>query len=93
VLFIVLFLIMLVAPTTLTAVGTRWRSVATYTLASGIAIVVLFVATFALVIPSDAPLHSWGGSVQRVTIAVWFPCTIVLALRLLRVVRASEAPR
>jgi uncharacterized protein (DUF983 family) len=31
--------------------------------------------------------------VQRVTIAVWFPYTIVLALRLLRVVRASEAPR
>jgi tetrahydromethanopterin S-methyltransferase subunit C len=71
----------------------RWRSVATYALASGIAIVILFVATFALVIPPDAPLHSWGGLVQRVTIAVWFPCTIVLALRLLRVARAADAPR
>jgi hypothetical membrane protein len=68
-----------------------WRSVATYTLASGIAIAVLFVATFALVIPSDAPLHSSGGLVQRVTLAVWFPCTVVLALRLLRVVRANDA--
>ncbi|MDP8932423.1 MAG: DUF998 domain-containing protein [Actinomycetota bacterium] len=71
----------------------RWRSVATYALASGIAIVVLFVATFALVIPPDAPLHAWGGLVQRVTIAVWLPCTVVLALRLLRVARATDAPR
>jgi hypothetical membrane protein len=71
----------------------RWRSLATYALASGIAIVILFVATFALVIPPDAPLHGWGGLVQRVTIAVWFPCLIVLALRLLRVARAVDASR
>ena len=71
----------------------RWRSVATYALASGIAIVVLFVATFTLVVPPDAPLQGWGGLVQRVTIAVWFPCLIVLALRLLRVARTVAAPR
>jgi hypothetical membrane protein len=71
----------------------RWRRVATYALVSGIAIVVLFVATFALVIPPDAPLLSSGGLVQRVTIAVWFPCTVVLALRLLRLARATDAPR
>lgn len=71
----------------------RWRSLATYALASGIAIVMLFVATFALVIPPDAPLHGWGGLLQRVTLAVWFPCTIVLAFRLLRVARATDAPR
>ncbi|CAN5881339.1 DUF998 domain-containing protein [soil metagenome] len=71
----------------------RWRGVAPYALGSGIAIVALFVATFALVIPPDAPLHSWGGLVQRVTLAVWFPCTVVLALRLLRVARAAEEPR
>jgi hypothetical membrane protein len=68
-----------------------WRSVATYALASGIAIAALFVATFALVILSDAPLHASGGLVQRVTVAVWFPCTVVLAHRLLRVVRANDA--
>jgi hypothetical membrane protein len=71
----------------------RWRSVATYALASGIAIVVLFVATFALVVPPDAPLQGWGGLVQRVTMAVWLPCLIVLALRLLRVARATDASR
>jgi hypothetical membrane protein len=69
----------------------RWRSVATYALTSGIAIAVLFLATFALAVPPDAPLHPWGGLPQRVTIAVWFPCTIILALRLLRVTRAADA--
>jgi hypothetical membrane protein len=74
------------------AADPRWRVVATYALASGIAIVILFVATFALVLPPRAPLHSSGGLVQRVTLLVWFPCTVVLALRLLRVARAADAP-
>ena len=71
----------------------RWRSVATYALASGIAIVILFVATFAVVVPTNAPLHSLGGLVQRVTLLVWFPCTVVLALRLLRLTSAADAAR
>ena len=75
------------------AADPRWRGVATYALASGIVIVVLLVTTFALVVPPDAPLYSWGGLVQQVTLAVWFPCTVILALRLLRLARAPEAPR
>ncbi|MBA2714377.1 MAG: DUF998 domain-containing protein [Rubrobacteraceae bacterium] len=75
------------------AADPRWRGVAMYALASGIAIVALFVMTFALVIPLGAPLHSWGGLVQRVTLAVWFPCMVVLALRLLRVARTAKEPR
>jgi hypothetical membrane protein len=75
------------------AADPRWRGVAMYALASGIAIVALFVLTFALVIPPGAPLHSWGGLVQRVTLLVWFPCTVVLALRLLRVARTARDPR
>ena len=63
----------------------RWRSLATYALASGIAIVVLFLATGRLAVPDDAPLHDWAGLMQRLTVAVWFPCTIVLALRLGRI--------
>ncbi len=71
----------------------RWRSVAAYALATGIAIVVLFVVNGLLVRPDDAPLHAGAGIVQRVTVAVWFSCTIVLALRLLRVAKASERVR
>ena len=71
----------------------RWRGVAPYALWSGIAIVALFVATFALVIPPGAPLHPWGGLVQRAALAVWFPCTVVLAIRLLRVAKATIATR
>jgi hypothetical membrane protein len=63
----------------------RWRSVATYALASGIAIIVLFLATGRLAVPDDAPLHQWAGLMQRATVAVWFPCTIVLAFRLRRI--------
>ena len=63
----------------------RWRGLANYVLTSGITMVVLFLATLALVVPPDAPLQPWVGLLQRLTLAVWFPCTIVLALRLLRV--------
>jgi len=31
--------------------------------------------------------------VQRVTLAVWFPCMVVLGLRLLRVARGAKEPR
>ena len=71
----------------------RWRSLATYTLATGIAIVVLFLAVGALASTPDAPLNRWFGLTQRVLLAVWYPCLIILALRLLRVTRAAEALR
>lgn len=63
----------------------RWRSLATYTLVTGIALLVLFVVVVALARPADAPLHDWLGLVQRLVLAVWFACIIVLALRLRRV--------
>jgi hypothetical protein len=60
----------------------RWRGLATYTLATGIALLVLFVGVVALVRPVGAPLHDWFGLVQRLVLAVWFVCIVVLALRL-----------
>jgi hypothetical protein len=36
-------------------------------------------------VPDDAPLHDWAGLMQRLTVGVWFPCTIILALRLRRI--------
>jgi len=63
----------------------RWSGLGGYVLASGIAVVVLFLVTGRLAVPDDAPLHQWVGLMQRLALAVWFPCTIVLALRLRRV--------
>ena len=71
----------------------RWRGLATYSLASGITIFLLFVANGVLVIPDDAPLHPYAGLAQRAVLAVLFPCMIVLALRLLRVARVRRRQR
>jgi hypothetical membrane protein len=71
----------------------RWQSVATYALVTGIAMLVLILVGGGLVRPPGAPLHAWLGLFQWVLLAVWFPCTIVLALRLLRLARAADVPR
>ena len=71
----------------------RWRSLGTYALATGSAIIVLFLAIGALASTPDAPLNRWFGLTQRLLLVVWFPCVIVLALRLLRITRAGEALR
>jgi hypothetical protein len=57
---------------------------------SGIAIVALFLTIGAVAIPPDAPLHPWLGLLQRLTLALWFAATIVLAFRLLRIATAAE---
>ena len=71
----------------------RWQSVATYALATGIAMLVLILVGGGLVRPPGAPLHVWLGLFQWVLLAVWFPCTIVLALRLLHLARAADVSR
>ena len=70
-----------------------WRGLATYALATGIAWLGMLVVFGVLVMPDDAPLHPWAGLAQRVALAVWFSCSILLALRLLRIARAADAPR
>ena len=69
----------------------RWRALATYALATGVAMLVLIVAGGGLVRPPGAPLHAWFGLFQWVLLAVWLPCTVVLALRLLGLARAADA--
>ena len=75
------------------AADPRWRHLAGYALITGITAVALFLAIRVFVVPEDAPLHAWAGLAQRTVLAVLFPCTVVLALRLLRVTRAADAPR
>lgn len=68
-----------------------WRGLASYVLMAGIAAVALFFVNGLLVIPDDAPLHPWAGLVQRVVVlVVLFPCIVVLALRLHRVMRTHD---
>jgi hypothetical protein len=60
----------------------RWRDLATCTMLTGIAVLLLFVAVGFFAIDDGAPLHTWVGLLQRVLCAVWFTSVIVLALRL-----------
>jgi hypothetical membrane protein len=60
----------------------RWRNLATYTMYSGIAVLMLFVTVGFFAIDDGAPLHPWAGLIQRVLCGVWFTCLIVLAVRL-----------
>ena len=64
------------------AADPQWRDLATYTMASGIAVVGLFVLTALLAIGDDTPLHPWVGLIQRVVCGVWFVCVLVLAARI-----------
>ena len=75
------------------ALDSRWQSVATYVLATGITMLALILMGGGLVRPPGAPLHAWFGLFQWVLLAVWCPCTIILALRMLRLVRAADVPR
>jgi hypothetical protein len=73
------------------ATDPRFRHLAGYALGAGITGVALFVLMGAFVVPEDAPLHEWAGLAQRIVIViVLFPCTVVVALRLLRIIRADD---
>lgn len=65
----------------------RWRGVSRYTMATSIAMLVLFIALGFFAIDDGTPLHPWAGLLQRVLCAVWFTLLIVLAVRLRRVAR------
>ena len=67
----------------------RWQSLATYALATSITMLLLLLVGGGLVRPPGAPLHPWWGLFQWILLAVWFPCMVILALRLLRGTRVS----
>lgn len=75
------------------AADPQWRNLAAYALASGIAIVVLFLAMAGLAVPNEGVLHGWFGLLQRVVLGIWFPCLIILAVRLVRITRGENRPR
>jgi hypothetical membrane protein len=68
----------------------RWRGLAIYTLVTGIALFGLFFGLGIFALRAGAPLHHWLGLLQRLVLALWFPCLIVLAVRLRRVATETE---
>jgi hypothetical membrane protein len=71
----------------------RWMPLAPYAFATGVATLVLFVIGAVLVRPASGPLHPWLGLFQWILLAVWLPCTVVLARRLLQVAQATTRLR
>jgi Protein of unknown function (DUF998) len=68
----------------------RWRDLVPYTTITSVALAILFGVLAALAIPDSGPLHPWAGLHQRLVLAVWFPCLVVLAARLRKVARAAK---
>jgi hypothetical membrane protein len=61
-----------------------WSGLARYARATGVVLLLLFVAGSTLVRPANGPLHGWLGLFQWVYLAAWFACIAVLAGRLFR---------
>lgn len=61
-----------------------WRDLSVYVLVTGLTMVVMFVVLGAFAIEESAPLHSIVGLLQRVLVAEWFVCLVVISLRMRR---------
>ena len=72
------------------AADSDWQHLSSYVLATGIVMLLLFIALGGFAIDEGTPLHPWAGLLQRVILAVWFPCIIVIAMRALRVGRERQ---
>ena len=83
----------LIATSVRMASDERWHALANYAFATGLVMIVLFVVQLALARSPEALLGAWGGIVQRLTVAAWFACTIVLALKLRCIGAAADGPR
>ena len=68
----------------------RWRDLVPYTMITSVALAILFGVLAARAIPDSGLLHPWAGLLQRLVLAVWFPCLVVLAARLRKVARAAK---
>ena len=66
-----------------------WRGLSAYTRACGMVMLALFPVMGFLAMPPGAPLHEVAGLLQRLVLLAWFPCVVVLSLRLLAATRAG----
>ncbi len=67
------------------AADAAWRDLAGYVLGTGVVMLILFVAVGFFAIDPGTPLHNWAGLLQRVLVAVWITCQLVMARRVLRI--------
>jgi hypothetical membrane protein len=65
----------------------RWHSLSAYVLGTGIVMVILFIVVGFFAVDAGTPFHRWAGLLQRVLVAVWVTCQLVMARRLLRIAR------
>ena len=72
------------------AADPQWRSVSGYVLATGIVMLILFIIVGGFAIEEGTPFHRWTGLLQRILVAVWFACTMVIARRARRVARENR---
>jgi hypothetical protein len=72
------------------AADPEWRDLSTYVLGTGIVMLLLFIVVGGFAIDEGTPLHSWAGLLQRVLVAIWFGCIVVMAGRALRLARESR---
>jgi hypothetical membrane protein len=68
----------------------RWHSLAAYSLTTGIAILAVIPTHSVLALPPGTPLHPWWGLLNYLAITLWPACTVVLALRSLRIARTAD---
>ena len=65
----------------------RWHRLSAYALGTGIVMVTLFIVVGFFAVDAGTPFHRWAGLLQRVLVAVWVTCQLVMARRLLRIAR------
>jgi hypothetical membrane protein len=74
------------------AADPRWHDLSVYVLATGIVMLLLFIVVGFFAIDEGMPFHRWAGFLQRVLVAVWFACILVMARRVLRFAREDQLP-
>jgi len=73
------------------AADPSWRGLVKYTRACGIAIVAMFFTLGFFAVDKGTPLHPWAGLLQRLLLAVWLPCMVVLSNKLFRMTKNTDS--
>lgn len=68
----------------------QWRGLSSYVLATGIAMLILFIIVGGFALEEGTPFHRWVGLVQRVLVAIWLICMMVISRRALRIARENR---